>query len=95
MPAGFGGIKTKGLSLFVMAHLKRSIVEVKSENSCLAHSLIIAIGKVTNDPNYNAYIQGRNIGPVVQQLLEPTGINLDNDGGIPELTRFLEHCHEL
>ena len=44
MPAGFGrGIKTKGRPLSVMAHLKRSIVEVKAEESCLAHAIIIAI----------------------------------------------------
>jgi hypothetical protein len=59
MAAGFGGIKTKGRSLSVMAHLKTSIVEVKSENNCLALALIIAIAKVTNDSNYKAYIQGR------------------------------------
>jgi hypothetical protein len=44
MPAGFGdgGVKTKGRPLPVMAHLKKSIVEVKAENNCLAHALIIA-----------------------------------------------------
>jgi hypothetical protein len=51
MPAGFGGIKTKGRPLGVMAHLKRSIIEVKAERKCLAHALIIAIAKVTKDPN--------------------------------------------
>jgi hypothetical protein len=54
MPAGFGGIKTKGRPLGVMAHLKRSISEVKAETNCLAHALIIAIARVTNDPNYNS-----------------------------------------
>ena len=55
MPVGFGGgIKTKGRQLSVMAHLKRSIIEVKAEKNCLAYALIIAIAKVTNDPDYKA-----------------------------------------
>jgi hypothetical protein len=60
MPVGFGrGVKTEGRPLSVMAHLKKSIVEVKAETNCLAHALIIAVAKVTNDPNYKAYRQGR------------------------------------
>jgi hypothetical protein len=47
MPVGFGGgIKTKGRQLSVMAHLKRSIIEVKAEQNCLAHALVIAIARV-------------------------------------------------
>jgi hypothetical protein len=44
MPVGFGkrAEKTRGTTLSVMAHLKRSIVEVKAEN-CLAHALVIEI----------------------------------------------------
>ena len=96
MPIGFGGdgIKTKGRPLAVMAHRKRSIVEVKAENNCLAHALIIAIWKLRNDPNYKSYRQGRKIRPVAQHLLETTGIDLDNGAAIPELTRFQEHFHE-
>jgi hypothetical protein len=53
MPADFGGgIKTKGRPLTVMAHMKRSIIEVKAETNCPAHSLIIAIAKITKDTNY-------------------------------------------
>jgi hypothetical protein len=48
-----------------MAHLKRGIVEVKGEENSLAHAIVIAIAKSTNDPNYKAYKQGRNIRPVV------------------------------
>jgi hypothetical protein len=55
MPIGNGrGIPTKGRLLSTMTHLKRSIVEVKAENNCLAHALVIAITKSTNDPNYKA-----------------------------------------
>jgi hypothetical protein len=53
MPAGFGEAQTsKGRSLSVMAHMKRSIVEVRAEEYSLAHALVIALAKVTNDPNY-------------------------------------------
>jgi hypothetical protein len=59
MPIGHGRNATKGRPLEAMAHLKRSIVEVKAKESCLAHALIIIITKLTNYPNYKAYIQGR------------------------------------
>ena len=57
MPVGYGkhAIKSKGRPLSVMAHLKRSIVDVKAEENCLAHALIIAIARVENDVNYTAY----------------------------------------
>jgi hypothetical protein len=77
-----------------MTHLKKSIVEVQAEEYCLAHALVIAIAKVTNDPNYKVYRQGWKIFPVVQNLLETTGIYLDNGGDIPELIRFQEHFKE-
>ena len=61
MPVGFGlqgnGVKTKGRPLLVMAHLKTNIIEVKTETNCLAHA-IIAIAKLTNDPDYKAYRKG-------------------------------------
>jgi hypothetical protein len=75
-----------------MAHMKSSIIEVKAEENCLAHALIIAIARLTNDPNYVAYRKGRKkIRPMVDRFLELTGIDLTNGGGIPELTRFQEH----
>jgi len=72
MPGGYGknAIKSKGIPLSVMAHLKSSIVEVKAEENCLAHTLIIAIARVDNDANYKAHRQGRKIRPVVQSLLQ-------------------------
>ena len=92
LPVDFGSqgnrIKCMGRLISVMAHLKKSIVEVKSETNCLAHALIIAIAKVTKDPNYKAYMQGRKLYPRVDQLLAATGISLDNCGGIPELEGF-------
>jgi len=92
MRAEFGrGIKTKGRPLSVMAQLKRSIVELKAKENCLAHAIIIAIAKLENDANYKAYRQGRKIRPVVQSLLQETGIELTRGGGIPEHNMFQEH----
>jgi hypothetical protein len=58
MSVGFGfqgnDINTIGRPLSVMAHLKQSIIQVKSETNCLAHALIIAIAKIANDPDYKA-----------------------------------------
>ena len=63
IPIGFGlpgdGIKTMGRPLSVMAPLKKSIVQVKTETNCLTHALIIAIANLTNNPNYKPYIKGR------------------------------------
>jgi len=94
MPVGFGRVKARCRPISVMAHLKRSIVEVKAEENCLAHALIIAIARLKNDPNYKAYRQGNKIRPVVQNLLETTGINLHRGGGIRELERFQDHFKE-
>jgi hypothetical protein len=54
MPVGFGGdgLKSRGRPLEIMAHLKRSIVQVKAEMNCLAHALLIAKARVDHDPNY-------------------------------------------
>jgi len=69
-------------------------VKVKAERYCLSYALVITIAKITNDPNYKSYRDGRKIGPVVQRLLETTGINLERGGGIRELTRFQEYFKE-
>jgi hypothetical protein len=76
IPVDFSGVKTKGRQLDTLAHLKKSIVRVNADYNCLAHALVIVIAKVENDPNYKAYRQGRKIRPVVQRLLETTGIDL-------------------
>ena len=87
MPIGFGlrgdGIKTMGRLISVVAHLKKSTEQVKTEKNFLAHALIIAIAKITKDANYKAYIQGRKIYPKDEQLLAATGISLDNGGESP------------
>ena len=93
MPASFGnrGNKTMGPPISVMTHLKKSVIQIKSETNSLAHALIIAIAKVTNDPNYAAYRKGQKIYSKVDQLLAATGVSLDNGGGIPKLEGFQDH----
>jgi hypothetical protein len=92
MPAGFGGgIKTKGRPLTVLAHQKRSIIEVKAETKCLANAVIIANVRITKDPNYTAYRKELKIKPTVDNLLATTGINLDNGRGISELEQIKDH----
>jgi len=60
----------------------------------LAHALVIAKSKVGGDPNYNSYRCGYKIRPVVDSLLETTGIDLSRGGGVPELMHFQEHFKE-
>jgi len=93
MPAGFGRCvtRTRGRSLSVMAHLKKSIVEVNAEENCLPHVLLIAISRGDSDRKYNSYRRGFKLRPLVRNLLETTGIDLSNGAGIPELVRFQEH----
>ena len=95
MPVGFGrGVKSKGRPLSVMAHMKDSIIEVKTETNCLAYALIIAIARLTKDPNYNAYRQGYKIRPEVHHLLQTTGIDLQNVGRIREIQQLQYHFSE-
>jgi len=96
MPVGFGrcALKSRRRPLSVMAHFKQNIVEVKAEQNCLAHALVIATAKVDNDPNYKANRQGGKIRPVVQTLLEVIGIDLSNGAGILELVRCQEYLRK-
>ena len=96
MPVGFGRctMKSKGRPLSVMAHLKQSIVEVKAEENCLAHAILIAISRLEKDPNYNSYRRGYKIRRVVQKLLKKTCIDLSNGAGISEIVRFQENFRE-
>jgi len=97
MPIGRGGngIMSKGRPLEIMARLKRSIVQVKAESNCLAHALVIAKAKVDgDDANYQSYRRGNKIRPVVDRLLQTTGIELSRGGGVPKLMRFQENLKE-
>jgi len=94
MPVGFGRVKTKGRQLAAMAHLKRSIIEGRAEENCLAHARIIAIARFEKDPKYDSYRRGCRIIPVVNHLLQMTGIDLTDGGGIRELSQFQEHIKQ-
>jgi len=67
---------------------------VKTGENCLAYALVKVIAKIENDPNYKAYINDRKIRHTFQTLLDATGIDLSNGGGIPELMRFQEHFRQ-
>jgi len=96
MTVGFGrkSIRSKGQPLDVAAHVKKSIIRVKSDTVCLAHALIIDIARLENDPDYKSYRDGRKRGPVVQSLLGTTGIDLQDGGRDPEIRRFQDHFTE-
>jgi len=95
MPIGHGGgIATKGRPLETTVHLKRSIVQVKAKSNCLAHTLVIAKAKIDGDPNYESYRHGCKLRPIVDRLLETTGVDLSRGGGVPDLMRFQEYFKE-
>ena len=77
-----------------MAHLKKRTMEVKTETNCLAHALIVAIAKLTNDPYYKAYRKGLKIYPKADRLLATRRISLGNGGGIQEIERFQDHFRQ-
>jgi hypothetical protein len=90
MPAGNGkwADKTKGMSLDDLSAIKKSIVVVQTAIFCLAHALIIAMTKVNGDPKYKSYRNGRGLKQPVQDLLNASGVNLTNGGGLKELKQF-------
>ena len=89
MPVGFGkhAIKSKDRKLSVMAHLKRSIVELKAEQNSLVHALVIAISRLEEDPNHNSYLRGSTIRPVVRNVCHMICNHLTKGAKIPELVR--------
>jgi hypothetical protein len=99
MPVGFGRTQTpRGRSRSAIARIKRSVVQIRAERDCLAHALVVAIARVTNDPEYRKYSDGRNkmkILSKVMELLRATGIDLDGGGGIPELQAFQRHLSQF
>ena len=91
MPVVFGrkSVRSNGRPLDEMVHFKRSVIEVKAKSDCMAHALIIAIARITKDPNFIAYRRGYKIlQKRVKHLLQTTGINPQHGGGIQELQRF-------
>jgi len=61
---------SKGRPISTIAHIKRRIVEVKAKEICVEHALVIAVVRVTNDPDFQAYRHGRKkILSKVRELL--------------------------
>jgi len=77
-----------GFSRTIVAHLKRSVVGVKAEDTFLSHALIIPVAKLDIDPNYKSYRDGREIRLVVRKLFDTIGIDLPRVGGFPNSTNF-------
>jgi len=74
MPVGFWKVTTsKGRPLSMMAHLKRSRVEVKATENCQVHALVIAKARVTNDPDYKAYRFGAEVLAQGQRVVAGVG----------------------
>ena len=96
MPVGLAGegMKRKGRPLANVVQVKRSIIEVRAEENCLAHALVIAIARLHNDPYYKAYSQGRKIRTVVPRITRDNRYGFEERCRIPEIARFQEHCHE-
>ena len=94
MPVGFGrkSAKSNGRPLVEMVHLKHSIIEVKAKTDCLAHALIIAIARITNDPNYNSYRRGRKIFQKFQHLLQTNEGAIRRTPAIPRSLSRVENC---
>ena len=78
-----------------MAHLNRNIVEVKTNENSLAHALMIAIVRVTNDPSYKAYRQGWKILHKVSEFLQESGIDLSRGRGTPNYKHFSSICRNI
>jgi hypothetical protein len=85
---------TKGRSIDVLSAVKRSIVVLKAAVLCLAHTLVIAIARVNNDPKYNLYRNGYGLTQPVQDLLKASGVDLSNGGGLDELRQFQQHLSD-
>jgi hypothetical protein len=64
-------------------------VKVKAKENCLAHALVIALARVTNDPDYQAYRKTRKILPKVRELLQAAGVDLSRGKRKPRLGRML------
>jgi hypothetical protein len=69
-------------------------VDVKYEKNFLAHALVISKARLDKAPEYNSYRRGYKIWPDVENLLQTTGIDLQNGGAIPELEKFQEYFKE-
>ena len=68
--------------------VKRGIVVVKAEFLCLVHAHAIAMARVNGDPKYKLYNNGYGLKKPDEELLEATGVDVTNGGGLEELRQF-------
>jgi hypothetical protein len=73
----------------------QSIVEVRTEENCLAHALVISIAKVTNDPNYPAYMKGnKKILPKFRDCCRRQ-VSISVEEGSLNYRKFNVICHSI
>jgi hypothetical protein len=60
----------------------------------VTHALIIAIARVINDPKYASYRHGYGVRQPVEDLLEASGVDLNNGGGLEELQQFQQYISD-
>jgi hypothetical protein len=61
-------------------------VVVKAPVSSLAHALVIAIARLSNDQKYTSYKNGYGLRKPVEDLLKASGVDLSNVGAGRTLT---------
>jgi len=74
-----------------MSAIQRNIAAVKAVLKCQAYALIIAMLRVNVDPNDALYRRGYGLKKPVEELLEPSGVDLTNGGGFEKIQQFQEH----
>ena len=63
-------------------------MKVKAKENCLAYAIVIAVARVTNDPDYQAYRKTGKVLPKVRELLQAAGVDLSRGGGSPNYMHF-------
>jgi len=64
---------------------------VKEAFLCLFHALLIALARVNSDPKYESYRHCRCLNKPVEDLLNASGVDLSNGGGLEKLEQFQDH----
>ena len=60
----------------------------------MAHALIIAMASVNGDPKYKSYRNGYGLKQPVQDILNASGVDLTNGGGLNELEKFQNYLSD-
>jgi hypothetical protein len=77
--------KAKGRPLNVLSAIKRRFTVEKAAFLCMSHALIIAMARVNGDTKYELYRNGKCLKKPVEDLLEVSGVDLSNGGGLEKL----------